>query len=57
MTKFAQFFHALFPAIPSQDARERAYLNDCVSLFDLERREREISGGKFAPVREMPNHH
>ena len=26
---------------------ERAYLNDAISRFDLERRMREIDGGKF----------
>ena len=32
----------------SRDARELAYLNGSVSLYDLESREREISRGKFA---------
>ena len=33
---------------PSRSEAELAYLNDAVSRYDLERREREIAGGKFA---------
>lgn len=54
MTKLVQLFKQLLPAAPRQNARELAYLNECVSLCDLERREREISGGKFTAARTMP---
>ena len=37
-----------FPALPSRAAREMAYLNGSVSLYDLESRERDIARGKFA---------
>lgn len=40
-------FQAFF-AQQSRSDRERAYLNQAVSIFDLERREREVSAGKFA---------
>lgn len=33
---------------PSRREAELAYLNEAVSLYDLERREREIARGKFA---------
>jgi hypothetical protein len=42
-----QFILAVF-AKQSRSDRERAYLNQSVSLYDLERREREVSAGKFA---------
>jgi hypothetical protein len=35
---------------PSRREAELAYLNDAVSRYDLERREREIAGGKFAAL-------
>lgn len=35
-------------ARPSRRDLERAYLNEAVSLFDLDRREREIAAGKFS---------
>lgn len=35
---------------PSRREAELAYLNDAVSRYDLERREREIVGGKFAAL-------
>ena len=50
MSNIARFITQLFPRIPSQDARERAYLEGSVSLYDLECREREIARGKFAPA-------
>lgn len=34
--------------VPDRRALERDYLNASVSLYDLERREREIDRGKFA---------
>lgn len=33
--------------VPSRFERETAYLNRSVSLYDLERRQREIDAGKF----------
>lgn len=41
-------FRNLFPRRQSRREAELAYLNASVSLYDLERREREIAGGKFA---------
>lgn len=38
----------LFPRRPSRQDMERAYLNQAVSLYDLECRERDIDHGKFA---------
>ncbi len=38
----------LFPRRLSREDRELAYLNDSVSIYDLECREREIAAGKFA---------
>ncbi|MFA9229940.1 MAG: DUF3563 family protein [Microgenomates group bacterium] len=38
---------ALFTQYSRSD-RERAYLNQAVSIYDLERREREVAFGKFA---------
>lgn len=32
---------------PSRMDRETAYLNNSVSVYDLERRQREIDAGKF----------
>jgi hypothetical protein len=41
-------FRNLFPRRQSRREAELAYLNASVSLYDLERREREIASGKFA---------
>lgn len=41
-------FTLLFPRRISRREAELAYLHHSVSLFDLERREREIADGKFA---------
>lgn len=40
-------FARLFPRPASRHDREMAYLNEAVSLYDLERRERDIDRGKF----------
>jgi hypothetical protein len=40
-------FQNLFPRRLSRRDAELAYLNAAVSLYDLERREREIAQGKF----------
>jgi hypothetical protein len=42
------FLKRLFPRSPSRQDLERAYLNQAVSLYDLECREREVAHGKFA---------
>jgi hypothetical protein len=42
------FLKRLFPRSPNRQDLERAYLNQAVSLYDLECREREIAHGKFA---------
>ena len=54
MTNLARLITQLFPRIPSQDARERAYLDGSVSIYDLECRERDIARGKFAPATYRP---
>lgn len=41
-------FLNLFPRRKSREALELEYLNESVSLYDLECREREIAQGKFA---------
>ena len=41
------FMSALFPKMPTRRDAEMAYLNDSVSIYDLERREREVSQGRF----------
>jgi Protein of unknown function (DUF3563) len=41
-------FQNLFPRRQTRRDAELAYLNASVSLYDLERREREIATGKFA---------
>jgi Protein of unknown function (DUF3563) len=41
-------FRNLFPRRQTRREAELAYLNAAVSLYDLERREREIAMGKFA---------
>lgn len=38
----------MFPKRPSRQQREMAYLNESVSIYDLECREREIERGKFS---------
>lgn len=38
----------LFPRRPTRQELEYAYLNQAVSRYDLERREREIMQGRFA---------
>ena len=43
-------FRYLFPHFQSRREAELAYLNQSVSLYDVERREREIERGKFALV-------
>lgn len=37
----------MFPKPASRQQREMAYLNEAVSIYDLESREREVSRGKF----------
>ena len=41
-------FRALFPRRQTRREAELAYLNQAVSRYDLEQREREIDQGKFA---------
>ena len=41
-------FKTIFRRPASRAEREMAYLNDSVSLYDLEQREREIAAGRFA---------
>lgn len=41
-------FRKLFARVQSRREAELAYLNQSVSLYDVERREREIERGKFA---------
>ena len=38
---------ALFAKAPSRRDREMAYLNESVSIYDLERRQAEIARGRF----------
>ncbi len=38
---------ALFAKMPTRQDLEMAYLNHSVSIYDLERRQREVSSGKF----------
>lgn len=42
------FLKRLFPRALSRQELERAYLNQAVSLYDLECRQRDIDHGKFA---------
>ncbi|WP_022702445.1 DUF3563 family protein [Pseudorhodobacter ferrugineus] len=42
------FLKRLFPRRPNRQDLEHAYLNQAVSLYDLECRERDIARGKFA---------
>lgn len=37
----------MFPKPASRQQREMAYLNEAVSIYDLESREREVARGKF----------
>ena len=48
MSSLSRLLGRLFPLPASRAAREMAYLNGAVSIYDLECREREISQGKFA---------
>lgn len=48
MPTLTRFLNRFFAPTLSRAARELAYLNGSVSLYDLESREREISQGKFA---------
>lgn len=41
-------FRTLFPLRQTRREAELAYLNQAVSRYDLEQREREIDHGKFA---------
>lgn len=43
-------FQYLFPRHLSRREAELVYLNEAVSRYDLEQREREIAAGKFAVV-------
>lgn len=38
---------ALFPKAPTRQDMEMDYLNRSVSIYDLERREREVQKGRF----------
>ena len=42
------FLRHIFPRPISRQELERAYLNQSVSLYDLECRQRDIDHGKFA---------
>lgn len=42
------FLYNIFPRRQTRREAELAYLSQAVSLYDLERREREITQGKFA---------
>jgi hypothetical protein len=42
------FIKRLFKRRPDRQELERAYLNEAVSLYDLECRQRDIDHGKFA---------
>lgn len=41
------FLSALFPKMPSRHDMEMDYLKRSVSIYDLERREREVAQGRF----------
>ena len=43
-----RFLTSLFGTASRRRGLERAYLNESVSHYDLERREREIDRGKFS---------
>lgn len=38
---------ALFPKVPTRQELEMDYLKRSVSIYDLERREREVQQGRF----------
>lgn len=42
------FLRRLLPVPRSRQDIERAYLDRSVSIYDLERRQREVDEGKFA---------
>lgn len=42
------FLQRLFAPSPSRLELERAYLDRSVSIYDLERRQREIAEGRFS---------
>lgn len=42
------FLRSLFTPKPTRREAELAYLSQAVSLYDLERRQREIEQGRFA---------
>lgn len=42
-----KFLARFFPRQVTRREREMAYLNEAVSMYDLERREREIDQGRF----------
>ena len=41
------FLSALFPKMPTRQEMEMDYLSKSVSIYDLERRERGVSRGRF----------
>ena len=41
------FLSALFPKAPTRHEMEMDYLSKSVSIYDLERREREVARGRF----------
>ena len=41
------FLSALFPKMPTRQDMEMDYLSKSVSIYDLERREREVARGRF----------
>jgi hypothetical protein len=47
MTMKKTLLSALFAKMPSRQDREMDYLNRSVTIFDLERRQREVAQGKF----------
>ena len=46
--KTMKLFNRLFAPFPSRRDLERAYLEEAVTIADLERRQREIDRGRFA---------
>ncbi len=47
MTMKKTLLSALFARMPSRQDREMEYLNRSVTIYDLERRQREVAQGKF----------
>ena len=41
------FLSALFPKMPTHQEMDKDYLSKAVAIYDLERREREVSRGRF----------